>query len=90
MGLDIKIPIGFMFSIFGLILAIFGLATNHNAMYEISIGVNVNLFSGIGMLIFGIFMLIISDLKFKKKITDSLGVDEEILKDEVREELDNE
>jgi hypothetical protein len=90
MGLDIKIPIGFMFTIFGLILAIFGLTTMDNAMYEISIGVNINLFSGIGMLAFGIFMLIISDLSFKKKITDSLGVDEEILKDEVREELNNE
>ncbi len=90
MGLDIKIPIGFMFTIFGLILAIFGLATTDNAMYDISIGVNINLFSGIGMLVFGIFMLIISDLTFKKKITDSLGVDEKILKDEVREELDNE
>jgi hypothetical protein len=60
----------------------------NNEMYEISIGKNINLYSGIGMLIFGVFMLVISDLKFKKKITDSLGVDEEVLKEEVRENLD--
>lgn len=66
MGLDIKIPIGMMFSIFGIILTIFGITTIDNEMYEISIGKNINLISGIGMLIFGIFMLLISDL-FKKK-----------------------
>lgn len=87
MGLDIKIPIGLMFVIFGAILTILGLATMGHDMYEISVGKNVNLYSGIGMLVFGGFMLIISDLKFKKKITESLGVDEDKLKDEVREEL---
>lgn len=66
MGLDIKIPIGMMFAIFGIILTIFGLTTMHDEMYEISIGKNINLISGIGMLIFGVFMLLISDL-FKKK-----------------------
>ena len=85
MGLDIKIPIGFMFAIFGILLTIFGLTTNGDAMYEISVGTNINLLSGIGMLAFGIFMLIISDLKLRGKITESLGVDEEDLKEEVKE-----
>lgn len=67
MGLDIKIPIGMMFSIFGIILTIFGLTTMGDEMYVISIGKNVNLISGVGMLIFGIFMLLISDLLKKKK-----------------------
>lgn len=67
MGLDIKIPIGLMFAIFGIILTIFGLTTGGDAMYEISIGANVNLISGIGMLVFGGFMLLISDLVKKKK-----------------------
>lgn len=89
MGLDIKIPIGFMFVIFGVILTIFGLVTMGHDMYEISIGRNINLYSGIGMLVFGGFMLIISDLKFKKKITESLGVDEDELREEVREELNS-
>jgi len=85
MGLDIKIPIGFMFAIFGILLTIFGLTTNGDAMYDISVGTNINLLSGIGMLAFGIFMLIISDLKLRGKITESLGVDEEDLKEEVKE-----
>lgn len=67
MGLDIKIPIGLMFSIFGIILTIFGLATSGDEMYSISLGNNINLVSGIGMLVFGVFMLLISDLVKKKK-----------------------
>ena len=67
MGLDIKIPIGLMFSIFGLILFILGLVTSDDtAMYEQSLGYNINLFSGIIMLVFGCFMLFTSTL-FKKK-----------------------
>ena len=43
MGLDIKIPIGLMFSIIGLILTILGLITmGDTAMYEQSLGYNLN------------------------------------------------
>ncbi|MCK4879707.1 MAG: hypothetical protein KAS82_03570 [Bacteroidales bacterium] len=67
MGLDIKIPIGLMFSIFGLILTILGLVTSgDSAMYEQSLGYNINLLSGVIMLLFGGFMLFTSSL-FKKK-----------------------
>jgi len=67
MGLDIKIPIGLMFSIFGLILFILGLVTSGDtAMYEQSLGYNINLLSGGVMLVFGGFMLFTSSL-FKKK-----------------------
>ena len=65
MGLDIKIPIGLMFSILGLLLVIFGLATGSNAdIYQKSMGINVNLWTGILMLVFGILMLAFS--KFRK------------------------
>jgi uncharacterized membrane protein HdeD (DUF308 family) len=67
MGLDIKIPIGAMFSIFGLILTIFGLITNGNEMYGISLNININLWSGIFMLVFGVIMLVLSDFMKKKK-----------------------
>jgi len=87
MGLDIKIPIGLMFVIFGAILTIFGLLTLGDAMYDISIGKNINLFSGLGMLAFGIFMLIISDLKFGKRIDETLGIDEEELTEEAKKDL---
>lgn len=67
MGLDIKLPIGLMFAIFGVILTIFGLATNGNEMYSISLNSNINLLSGIFMIIFGGFMLVASLVTRKKK-----------------------
>jgi hypothetical protein len=68
MGLDIKIPIGMMFAIFGIILTIFGLVTGGDTeMYEKSLGHNINLWSGLFMLAFGAFMLLTSTLVKKKK-----------------------
>ncbi len=60
--LDIRFPIGLMFSIFGLIITIYGLATMGNdAMYARSLNVNVNLISGLCTLAFGLVMLFLSD-----------------------------
>ena len=71
MGLDIKIPIGLMFTIFGLILTILGLVTaGDTEMYEQALGYNINLFSGIIMLVFGCFMLFTSTLFRKKEKED--------------------
>jgi len=68
MGLDIKIPIGLMFCILGAILTIHGIITNGNVeMYEQSLGHNLNLWSGLAMLVFGGFMLLTSSLVKKKK-----------------------
>ncbi len=58
MGLDIKIPIGAMFTIFGLLLVIFGLATNGDAeLYKRSMDININLWTGAFMLVLGVVML---------------------------------
>jgi hypothetical protein len=58
MGIDIKFPIGLMFSILGVILTAFGLFTNADAgLYQRSLGININLWSGVGMLVFGLIML---------------------------------
>ena len=68
MGLDIKIPIGLMFSILGIILTIHGIVTNGNTeMYEQSLGHNINLWSGLAMVVFGVFMLATSSLLKRKK-----------------------
>jgi hypothetical protein len=68
MGLDIKIPIGLMFSILGIILTIWGIVTSGDAeMYHSSLGFNVNLWSGLFMLAFGAFMLLTSNLMKRKK-----------------------
>ena len=59
MGIDIKLPIGIMFSIFGVLLTVYGLFTIPDmAMYQKSFGININLWSGIGMLVFGAAMLL--------------------------------
>ena len=60
MGLDIKLPIGLMFSILGLMLTIYGLTTaGDGVMYARSLNVNINLYVGIGMLVFGGVMLLL-------------------------------
>ncbi len=70
MGIDIKFPIGLMFTIIGLLLTCYGFLTNANvAMYTKSLGTNVNLWSGIGMLVFGLIMLLFSLLGKKSKTT---------------------
>ena len=68
MGLDIKIPIGAMFTILGLLLAIFGLATSGDvALYERSLDININLWTGITMLVIGVLMLATARFKSIKE-----------------------
>jgi hypothetical protein len=66
MGIDVKLPIGLMFSILGILLTIYGVATGSNSeMYQRSFGVNINLWSGIAMMVFGLIMLVL--VKKKKE-----------------------
>ena len=58
MRLDIRLPIGGMFFLFGVLLAIYGLATNGADMYARSLDINVNLWWGLVMVVFGGLMLI--------------------------------
>jgi len=57
MSLDIRIPIGLMFTIVGAILLVFGLVTINSDIYKVSMGNNINLWSGGASLIFGLLML---------------------------------
>jgi multisubunit Na+/H+ antiporter MnhG subunit len=57
MNFDLRLPIGLLFSIFGLILGAFGLVSNPE-IYQRSLGINVNLWWGSFMLLFGVLMLI--------------------------------
>ena len=57
MGLDIRMPIGLMFCILGVMLTGFGLVSD-KAIYQRSLGININLWWGIVLLIFGIVMLL--------------------------------
>jgi sulfite exporter TauE/SafE len=55
---DIRIPIGLMFTVVGIIISVFGFFTMSNTgMYQKSLGYNVNIIMGLFMLIFGLVML---------------------------------
>jgi hypothetical protein len=56
MNLDLRIPMGLMFSIVGAILTIYGAATNGSPIYAKSVGMNINLVWGVVMLVFGVTM----------------------------------
>jgi len=53
---DVRLPIGLMFTIFGAILTCYGLASDR-AIYERSLGIDVNLWWGLVVLAFGLVML---------------------------------
>ena len=58
MGLDIRWPIGLMFSIIGVILVVYGAVTGSGAeIYQRSLGLNVNLYWGLLLIAFGGAML---------------------------------
>ncbi|MGE5800879.1 MAG: hypothetical protein ACM358_01360 [Gemmatimonadota bacterium] len=56
MQLDLRIPIGGMFTIFGVVLIVYGLVSDP-AIYQRSLGINVNLWWGLVLLVFGVVML---------------------------------
>jgi multisubunit Na+/H+ antiporter MnhG subunit len=56
MNLDIRFPIGLMFTLVGAIIGIFGLLSDP-ALYQRSLGINVNLWWGLVMFLFGAVML---------------------------------
>ena len=56
--LDLRYPIGGLFTVLGLILAGFGIATSGDTgMYERATSVNINLTWGLVMLVFGVLMI---------------------------------
>ena len=61
--LDIRIPIGLMFSGLGVILILFGLLSSPKIYVMHSLGFNINLAWGCVMLIFGGLMLFLSRRK---------------------------
>ena len=67
MNLDLRIPMGLMFSLVGIILAAFGLATNGDAaLYAKSLGINANLWWGLVLFVFGLTMLLLGRLSQKR------------------------
>lgn len=56
MRFDLRLPIGFLFSIFGAVLVIYGFVTPAET-YRQSLGINVNLYWGVVLCGFGGVML---------------------------------
>jgi hypothetical protein len=57
MGFDIRLPIGALFTVMGLLLTIFGFISD-TSIYERSLHFNVNLGWGMVLLVFGILMYV--------------------------------
>lgn len=59
MKLDVRLPIGFMFATFGVILAGYGLVSGPE-IYQRSLDINVNLWWGLVLIGFGGVMLFLA------------------------------
>jgi len=55
MGLDIRLPIGLMFSLIGVLLIVTGLVNGADVR---SLNININLIWGVVLLVFGALMLL--------------------------------
>jgi hypothetical protein len=56
MRFDLRLPIGLMFGIVGVLLTLYGLVSD-DAVYQRSLGINVNLWWGLVLVAFGVVML---------------------------------
>lgn len=59
MNFDLRLPIGIMFSFYGVLLVLYGLLSD-KAQYARSLGININLIWGIVLLVFGVVMLVLA------------------------------
>ncbi len=71
MDLDVRLPIGLMFSVFGLLLAVFGLVSDPGIYAAHSLGINVNLDWGLVPLACGATMLLIALRTRRSRATKS-------------------
>lgn len=56
-SLDLRLPIGGLFTALGVVIGAYGLATKGSSIYETSLNININLWWGIVMLVVGLIML---------------------------------
>jgi len=59
MGLDIRIPLGLIFLITGGMISLYGFVTRNSAIYDKSMGINLNLTWGAIMFVFGLIMFLV-------------------------------
>ncbi len=63
-GLDIRVPIGLMFLVKGILLVVYGLITPAET-YKVSLGININLIWGGVLILFSLVMLFLGRKGFK-------------------------
>jgi hypothetical protein len=68
--LDIRIPLGLLFLVVGVLLTAFG-ATSDNALYNRSLNINVNLWWGAVLVVFGAIMLALGRRSHRQAIQAS-------------------
>ncbi len=59
MGLDIRLPLGLLFVVTGGMMTVYGLFTHGSAIYQKSLGIDINLVWGLVLLGFGMIMLLL-------------------------------
>ena len=65
MQLDVRVPLGLMLAIMGVLLAGYGLLGDH-AIYERSLGINVNLIWGSVLIVVAAVLLILATRKAER------------------------
>jgi protein-S-isoprenylcysteine O-methyltransferase Ste14 len=68
MRLDIRIPVGLLFVVVGALLTVFGV-TSDSALYNRSLNINVNLWWGAVLLVFGVVMFALGRRSHRAKDT---------------------
>ena len=84
MGLDIRLPIGLMFTLFGALLVVYGLLSD-KSIYQRSLGININLSWGAMLLVFGVVMLLLGRRGTGKAQPADAGAEDQKMMDELAE-----
>lgn len=58
MNLDIRLPMGMLFTVIGVLLAVYGVMADES-IYQKSLGFNVNLYWGLVLIVFGGLMFVL-------------------------------
>ncbi|MDB6032018.1 MAG: hypothetical protein JWM16_2356 [Verrucomicrobiales bacterium] len=69
MNFDLRMPIGLIFTFYGLVLVLYGLLSDPT-VYKKSLGLNVNREWGLLLLVFGLWMLLMA-LRAQRKASRS-------------------
>ena len=72
MNLDLRVPMGLLFTIVGAIMTTFGLFTRGSVIYERSAGMNINLIWGVVMLAFGLIMFALGRASDKRAAAEPI------------------